>query len=116
MNTLLLDVTQWDLVVDISGNIAAASNPYSQAQDSASQIKTFQGEVYYNTQLGLPYFTRILGHSPPLALLKQYFVNAALLVPGIVSAVCYVTSFVNRTFSGQIQITNDAGNTSASSF
>ena len=41
MNTLLLDLTNWDLLVDASGNIAVASDPYSVAQDVASAVRVF---------------------------------------------------------------------------
>ena len=34
MNTLLLHTSTWDLTVDIDGNIAMASDPYSEAQDA----------------------------------------------------------------------------------
>ncbi len=50
-----LDTVAWDLTVDTTGNIAVASNPYSMAQDAASAIRTFQGEVYYDTTLGIPF-------------------------------------------------------------
>ncbi len=65
MNTLLLDQVTWDLAVDTSGNIAVAADPYSQAQDAASSIKTFAGEVYYDTTRGIPYFTQILENRRP---------------------------------------------------
>ncbi len=48
-STLLLDQVTWDLAVDNVRHIAVASDPYSQAQDAASSIKTFAGEVYYDT-------------------------------------------------------------------
>ena len=35
-NTLLLDRTVWDLLLDGSGNIAIATEPYATAQDVAS--------------------------------------------------------------------------------
>jgi len=69
LNTLLLDQTAWDLVIDSNGNIAMASPPYSLAQDVASAIKLFQGELWYDTSKGIPYFNEILGHMPPLSLL-----------------------------------------------
>lgn len=116
MNTILLDTQTWDLLVDASGNIAMASDPYSQAQDAASAIKTFQGEAYYDTTLGVPYWAQILGQAVPISLLKAYFTNAALTVPGTAAAVCYISSFVDRKVSGQVQITNSAGNTSAAGF
>ena len=106
MKTLLLDNTGWDLCLDASGNIAVASEPYSFAQDVASALKTFLGEVYYDTTLGIPYFQQILGKTPPLALFQQYMVDAALTVPGVVSATCVINSFANRTVQGQVTFTD----------
>ena len=108
MYTIFLDPASWDLVVDRSGNIAVCSDPYSQAQDAASAIKTFQGEVYYDLSLGIPYWQQILGKFPPLALMKAYWVRAAKAVPGVVKARCFVSSFQNREVRGQVQITNSA--------
>lgn len=115
-STLLLDVALWDLVVDNSGNIAVASEPYSLAQDAASAIKTFQGEVYYDTTYGIPYGQLILGQWPPLSLVKSEFVSAALTVPGIVKAQCFISGIIDRTVSGQVQTTDSNGNISAAAF
>ena len=116
MQSLLLDTVAWDLTVDASGNIAVASDPYAIAQDAACAIKVFQGEVYYDTTQGIPYFAQILGLTPPLSLLKAYFVQAALSVPGAVGAQCFVTSWVDRVVHGQVQITDGSGNVSAVGF
>ena len=114
--TILLDVNRWDIVADLSGNIAVAEPPYSQAQDAASAMRTFQGEVFYDQAFGIPYWARILGQAPPLSLVKAYWIAAAKTVPGVVSAKAFIASFVNRTLTGQVQITNKAGETSASGF
>ena len=103
MNTLLLDQTAWDLVLDSAGNIALAAVPYARAQDVASAIKTFLGEVYYNTALGINYFQQVLGQLPPSSLLIQLMINAALTVPGVVSAQCLITSFNARSVTGQVR-------------
>ena len=116
MNTLLLDTASWDLVVDANGNIAAASAPYALAQDAASSIRTFAGEVFYDTTRGVPYFSQILGQFPPLAFIKAQFEAAALKVPGVTAAKCLFTGFANRNLSGQVQITDATGNTSAAGF
>jgi len=116
MDTLLLDTVQCDLLIDADGDIAVASDPYSQAQDAASEIKTFQGEVYYDTTKGNPYFSEVLGYAPPISLMKSIFQNAAKLVPGVVTAVCYIASFVGRKITGQVQITNGSGQTSVAGF
>lgn len=109
MRTILLNVDTWDLVADSSGNIASATDPYSQVQDVASAARLFEGELWYDTVPGIPYFSLILGKTPSVALLKTAFTNAALRVPGVVSAKCLISSIANRTITGQLQITTDDG-------
>lgn len=109
MSTLLLDRTLWDLCVDSKGNIAVAADPYAIAQDVASACKLFQGELYYDTTQGVPYFQEILGHRPPLSVFKAALVKAALTVPGVQSAVVFVSSLTNREIQGQIQVTTTTG-------
>lgn len=108
---MLLSQDTWDLCTDAAGNWAVASAPYAIAQDAASAIRTFQGEVYYNTTLGIPYFSAVLGHRPPAGLLKTLFVNAALTVPDTASAVCYLTLGADRGLLGQVQIKTADGAT-----
>ncbi len=108
---MLLDGAAWDLVIDASGNWALASDPYSLAQDAASEIKTFRGECYYDTAKGIPYWQQILGYNPPVQLMRTLFVRAALLVPGVVSAVCFLRAMDNRQVTGQVQIRDANGNT-----
>lgn len=108
-NTLLLDQTAWDLVIDSAGNIAMAQPPYSLAQDVASAVRLFLGELWYAQDQGIPYFEDVLGHLPPPALLIAYIENAALTVPGVVSAQCVIQSFESREVRGQIQFIDETG-------
>jgi len=116
MDTLLLDTGTWDLVLDINGNLAVASNPYSVTQDVASACRTFLGELWYDTTIGIPYFEQILGHQPPLAILKSLLVNAAKTVPGCNNPVVFILAFEGRSVSGQIQFTDGTGQTQVTGF
>ena len=109
MASLLLDPATWDLTVDAAGNIAKAEPPYTYAQDVACAAKLFQGDLYFDTAQGVPYWQSILGQLPPLQFLKNSYVTAALTVPGIVAAVCFITGLVNRQVTGQIQSTDENG-------
>lgn len=111
MKTLLLDNTQWDLLTDAAGNIAVASDPYSMAQDVASALKLFLGELWYNITAGVPYFTEILGQTPPITFFQELMVQAAVTVPGVASAECIIEAFENRTVTGQVVFTTDSGQT-----
>lgn len=115
-NTLLLDTETWDLCADANGNIAQAAPPYALAQDVASAIKTFLSEVRYDKTIGVPYFTKILGKTPPVGVFKAYMVAAALTVPGVVSAVCVINSFQNGKVTGQVTFRDSNAKTGAVNF
>lgn len=111
-DTFLLSIDNWDFVFDASGNLAIATPPYSVAQDVSSAIRTFLGEVYYDSTLGVDY-ANILGERPPLAFLLEQMENAAASVPGVVDPVAEVTSFsdATRIAVGSVTFTDVDGNT-----
>lgn len=109
LKTLLLDQEKWDLVLDSNGNIAVAEPPYSLAQDVASAIRVFLGEVWYDSTIGTPYFENVLGKLPPLSLLTAYMETAALRVPGVVSVKVIIQSYEGRTVTGQVQFIDEEG-------
>lgn len=107
--TLLLDRDQWDLCLTSGGDMAVASEPYSQAQDIASECRLILGEAYYETTRGVPYFTEILGRFQPVQIIKEALANAAQLVPGVSGATVYLDTLANREIGGQIQFESIAG-------
>lgn len=114
--SLLLDTGAWDLVLDASGNIAACTEPYSLAQDVACALRTFFGEVYYETTLGVPYYQSILGKNNPYSVVEAVLSAQALTVAGVVEAKCTIISVVDRKVSGQVEITDTAGVISNANF
>jgi hypothetical protein len=113
--------SNWDIYANASGNIAtlvptAESAAAPLAQDVASAVLTFFSEVYYDDTLGVQYTRDILGKNPPLSVLNADISTAAETVPYVASAQLVITRFVNRQPKGQIQFTDEAGNTGAASF
>ena len=78
LNTLLLDISAWDLVLDSNGNIALAASPYAVAQDVASAIRLFLGELWYDTKQGVPYWQSLLGFNPTASQISSALNAAAL--------------------------------------
>jgi len=113
MRTLLLDQSLWDICLDADGNLAVANNPYAVAQDVASAIRLFAGELWYDTTKGVPYFDQILGRFPPPALLRAKFIAAALTVPEVTGAQCFLSSIKNRSLTGQVLIQTGSSSPSA---
>ncbi len=117
MNTLLLSAPSedvpsgWDLQLDAAGNLAVATGHYAVAQDVASAVRTFLGELWYATDQGIPFLEQILGQRPPLQFLKAQFVAAGMTVPGVAGITCFLTGpGPNREVGGQLQIINDVDN------
>ncbi|MGH7224673.1 MAG: hypothetical protein ACRELF_15735 [Gemmataceae bacterium] len=109
------------MTLDANGNIAVQSEPDSLAQDAASAIMLFLGEYYWDTTEGVPWLQQILSPpppagTPPLPLLKQLLVDAALTVPGVASAQVFISSFANRAVTGQVQVVSQSGGLSAANF
>ena len=104
MRTVLLDREAWDWAIDANGNIAIASDPYSQVQDAASSCRTFLGECFYNTLIGVPFFQSILGHFQPVQVMRASFEAAAFRVPGVTNVQVFLSGIVGRSISGQVQI------------
>lgn len=106
MRTLFLNPSTWDLELDSSGNIAVADSVYQQAQDIASAGRTFTGDLYYDQEAGIPYFENVLGtHGFPLSLYKMYLEEAAVSIPGVVSANAQL-NMQGREVTGAILFTN----------
>lgn len=116
MNTLLLDTETWDLCSDAAGNIAVASDPYAMAQDVASACRLFLGELWYDDSQGIPYFNDVLGTSPPTSFIQAQLVAAALTVPGVVEATAVSLSFVDGTYTGQVQFSDVSGTLATATF
>lgn len=113
MNTIQLSsstgLMTWDLMIDSNGNIATATGPDALAQDVASAISTFLGEVYYDTTLGIPYLSKVLGQAYSPALLQALLAQAALTVPEVVSARATITNVQGRTLSGTVEFIDTTG-------
>ena len=106
MNTLYLHPDTWDLTLDAAGNIALAKDPYAKAQDAASACRLFSCELYYDTEKGIPYFDETLGKKQSFALYRHRLVQAALSVPGVLSADVSVEQQNGRILSGRLTFTD----------
>lgn len=108
MNTIFLNPATWGLCLDVNGNIAMAADPYAVTQDVASACRLFQGELWYNTDAGIPYLNTILGQAPSIPYLQGQLQIAALTVPTVTQATAVITGFTNRGIAGQVQfVSND---------
>ncbi len=113
MNTLKLSTDKWDLVLDSNGNLTIAADGEAMSQDAASAILTFQGEVYYDVSLGVPW-TNILAELPPVNYVRaQCERAAAAILPDGTKLAVFFSSFTQRLLSGQVQVSDGATTTVA---
>lgn len=105
--SMLLNTDTWDLQLDDFGNIAQTENPYAVAQDVATACSTFAGECWYDTNLGLPYYEKILGHWPGTQYVNTKLQTEAKKLPYVQSATCsIIIGQSDRKASGVMVITD----------
>ncbi len=116
-NTLLLNVEIWDLSLDAAGNIALATLPYAVAQDVASACRTWRGELWYDTTLGVD-FESLLWTTPGASAVQQAFNQQALTVSSVATAATTIMEFAGSTgaLTGQIAFTASTGSNLTVSF
>lgn len=121
MDTLALDTSLWDLDTDARGNLRTVGDATPQndqtgpgmrlAQDVATRVSAWQGEVYFDTTQGIDYPT-YFGGPPNLSLLQSVFNTEALKVPSCASALAAFTFTAgsSRTIGGTLNVSDVAGN------
>ena len=120
MDTLALSV-DWDLIVDVRGNLATvgSATPDNEqtgtgrrlAQDVATRVCAWRGEVYYDATQGIDYPT-YLGGPPSIPLLQSAFATEALKVPECATAIANFTFVAggSRAVGGTLTVSDIAGN------
>ena len=121
MDTLALDIGKWDLDTDVRGNIRTVGDatPQSEqtgpgmrlAQDVATRVQAWQGEVYFDTTQGINY-PSVFGGPPNLSLLQSLFNAEALNVPLCATALAQFTFTAGRKrqVGGTLTVSDIAGN------
>jgi len=121
MDTLAIDVSLWDLDVDSRGNIRTVGDATPQsdqtgpgmrlAQDVATRVQAWRGEVYFDTTQGIDYPVHF-GGPPNLSLLQSVFNTEALKVPLCATALAQFTfaAGAKRVIGGTLTVSDIAGN------
>jgi hypothetical protein len=110
-NTIALSPS-WDLDLDGSNNIAIQTGSAAIAQDVASAVLTFQGEVWFDTTQGIPYFAKVLDQSFSPSFFALLYNNAALTVPNVAAVQTAFNSLgPSRTLTGTIEVIDANGKT-----
>lgn len=111
--TLTLN-SKWDIALNESGDIATSSGSYAIAQNVANAVRLFTNDAFFDTDRGIPHFEIELGNNPAQArsTLANRIKQAALSVEGVTAAEVTL-EFSERTYSGEIIITTEDGNSAS---
>ena len=115
-DTLALDYDRlaptkfWDLTLDNGNNIGTQPGSYAIAQDVASALQTYLGEVWFDTTVGLPYFTQVLNGPTNVPLIASLFNRAAKTVPNVVDAQSTLAGITSsRKLTGVVKVIDTTG-------
>lgn len=102
----------WDLYVDNLRNIATNTQAAAVAQDAASAIKVFSGEIYLDTTQGIPYLSELFVSNFGAPVVGALLEQAALSVPNVVTAQSSNVAVNNRSVTGTVNILDVNGQAS----
>lgn len=111
--SMALDNVNWDISLDGDGNFALVTDAEAVAQNVATLLRTFQGECYYDTDRGIPYFTQILGRDYAPSVIMGLYNKAAKTVPYVTTARTTITGISNRLVTGKVEVTNSIDSTTS---
>lgn len=104
MKTLSL-TNQWDLTLDEFGNIATKDGNNQIAQDVASSVRVFQGEMLFDIERGIRY------NEPDKEreTLSFDLTREAKRIEGVVDALAVMNSLEQRELNATIYVQTDDG-------
>lgn len=104
---LLLDKITHDLVF-VNGETPTTSEDFDVVgQRLKIRLLTFRGEYNFNTEYGVPYFQRILGHRIRKADVDNIFQEQILLEEGVVSIVSFESTLINKVYNLKFTVKDD---------
>lgn len=104
MKTIALD-TNWDIGIDNLRNIATVSGNDRLAQDVASSVRVFKGELPFDIERGVNYAKPDENRET----LNYEMNEQARLVEGVADSVVVFEKLENRTLKPVVYVTNEEG-------
>lgn len=114
-STMILDVRDWDILLDSAGNWAVADPPYAPFQDSASSAKVIKGEAYITPSRGVAY-PDFFKNNTPSTIWKSAIEKEMLRTPGVVDASVIFSGLKKGMLIGEATLTLEDGTTSSQPF
>lgn len=105
MKTLRLNNETWDIGVDGYGNIGVVESNQRLAQDVASSVRVWKGELPFNTDRGINY-----GNPDELMPTLNYDINnQARYIEGVQDSYVVFDKLTDRKLDVTIYLTNESG-------
>ncbi len=86
----------WD--IDVSGtDLVLTSGREAIAQHIAQRLKTFTGEWFMDTRLGIPYFQQVFKKQPNMTVLDTIFKSEIVNTPGVLELTAFYIGIDRKT-------------------
>jgi len=96
MADLKLDQTSGDVIV-ANGDLVLTDAEDAVRQHVQQRLRTFLGEWFLNTAVGVPYYQNILKKNPNPSIIAGVFQNEIIQTPGVLELLDFNLDFNNGT-------------------
>ena len=107
--TITTEAENNDIFLDGLNNIAIAGDAEALANIVMHRQRTVLGELRYNTDAGIPYFTTVFATPPDLRMFEAFVIADTETIPGIVGVDSFNVSVRDNTVRFEMQINTEFG-------
>lgn len=98
-----------DLYLDDFGNLAMSEDIEALSFITLNSVRTVRGELIFNADFGVPYFTTIFASANYIGLWEFYVRETALQIPGNTSISSFIYEVNGDQLSYEMVIATDSG-------
>jgi hypothetical protein len=98
-----------DIFIDGYNNIAMSEDIQAVSNIVLNKVRTNLGELQFNSNIGVPYFTTIFCSSPNFALWQKFVEDSALSLDNVTEIVQFETELNKNKLSYTMTIKTDFG-------
>lgn len=107
--TIATDAENNDIFLDGLNDIASFEDAEALANIVMHRQRTVLGELRYNTDAGIPYFTTVFAAPPDLRMFEAFIIADTMTIPGVVGVNSFNVTVRDNTVKFDMVINTEFG-------
>lgn len=107
--TIATDLSNNDIYLDGVDNLAMSADAEAIANIILNRQRTALGELQYNTDAGIPYFSTVFAAPPDMRMFEAFIIADAETVPGVVGVESFSVEVQHENVRFEMYVNTEFG-------